>query len=172
MCRVLLPFAAILAALTLAAPATGQYESEKLAPVASVFAMGPVSVMCSTPAEGASLYFAWGYVYLFSTEINMTAYLCAAAERVADPFVGMSVRALAVMVLVHEAFHLRKSWSARGDEAKVQCKAIRHFRYAAMMLGASPELATQLRAYALVHHWRIAALIPEYHLEKCRVPRP
>lgn len=149
-----------------------QYESEKLAPVASVFAQQPVTVLCSTPKEDPSFYFSWGYVYLFSNVVNMVEYLCEAAERVTDPLVGMSRRALAVMVLTHEAYHLRKTWSARGDEAKTQCKAIRHFRYAAMMLGASPELATQLRAFALAHHWRLAARIPQYHLQNCVVPRP
>ena len=140
--------------------------------VASVFAQQPVTVACSNSADDPILLEAWGYVYLYDPVVHTSEYLCNAAANVTDPSYGMAVRAIAVLVLTHEAYHLRKSWSDRGNEARVECKAIRHFRYAAMMLGASPELATQLRAYALAFHWHLAARIPEYDQLGCKVPKP
>lgn len=169
--RRVIALAALILACVYASPALAEYESPKLAAVASVFAMQPVTVTCSTPAEDWLLEGAWGYVFLFDPVVHTSPYLCEAAEHVTDPVYGLSVRALAVMVVTHEAYHLRKQWSDRGDEGKVQCRAIRHFRYAAQMLGASPELATELRAYALYHHWKLAARFPEYHFADCVVPK-
>jgi hypothetical protein len=159
--------------LLCAPPALAQYESPKLAAVASVFAMEPVKVTCSEHGEDSILDFeAWGYVYLAVPEVHMSTYLCHAAENVTSDAYGLSLRAIAVLVLTHESYHLRTVWGGRGDEALVECKAIRHFRYSAQMLGASPELATQLRVYALAFHWRLAARHPAYNLAGCTVPRP
>ncbi len=163
----------LLAVLAYAPAANAAYESPKLARTASVFAMEPVTVTCSEKGEDWILDTqAWGYVYLAVPEVHMSRYLCEAAENVTSDAYGLSLRAIAVLVLTHESYHLRKQWSARADEAKVECAAVRHFRVAAQMLGASPELATQLRAYALAFHWRLAARHPEYNLKNCVVPRP
>lgn len=141
----------------------------ELARVASIFAQQPVTVTCQTPAEDPELYTAWGYVFLAIPEIHLSPYLCDAAV---DKTASAGVRSLAILVLVHESYHLRKQWADRGDEAKVECKAIRHFRVGAMLLGETPEQATVLRAFAIAFHWRLAAKIPEYNLEHCKVPRP
>lgn len=139
--------------------------------VASTFAMHPVTVLC--PADDPAWEFAWGYVWLVEhDEIYITPYLCDALADVNDDGFGLSRRALAILVLTHESYHQRLSWGSRGDEARTECKAIRHFRVAAMLLGASPELATRLRVYALQWHWRLAARIPEYNLAGCKVPKP
>ena len=174
--------AALCAALILAVPAaaladdgvlTQAPEYAPLAAVASVFSMQPVIVTCSQHGDDHILdYDAWGYVYLVIPEVHMGVYLCDAALHVTDDTYGLSRRAIAVLVLTHEAYHLRTVWGSRGDEARTECKAIRHFRYAAQMLGASPELATQLRVYALSFHWRLAAKYPEYNLQNCKVPKP
>jgi hypothetical protein len=148
------------------------YNDDKLAQTASVFAMQPVKVQCDTIQEDPELWIAWGYVYLFEPVIHTSQYLCEAAANVTDPSYGLSRRALGVLTVTHESYHLRKQWSNRGDEARVECKAIRHFRVAAQLLGASPELATELRAYALAWHWKTAARFPKYNLEDCKVPRP
>lgn len=173
--RAKLALTALVALLT-CAPAPAQvaaYESTKLADTASIFAMEPVKVTCAEHGEDSILdYEAWGYVYLGIPEIHMGVYLCHAAENVTSNRYGLSRRAFAVMVLVHESYHTRSVWDHRGDEGRVQCKAIRHFRVGAQMLGASPELATTLRAYALAWHWRLAARHPEYAYKGCKVPKP
>jgi len=139
--------------------------------VASTFAQHEVKVVCDPQDE--MFKSAWGYVYLTDPlTLNEAPYLCAALENVNDGLYGLSRRALAILVLIHESYHQRLPWGDRGDEAKVECKAIRHFRYGAQFLGASPEFATALRAYALVWHWRLAAKYPEYNLEGCKVPNP
>jgi hypothetical protein len=160
----------VLAGLVCAQAQASEPKYAELERVASIFAMQPVTLECSTPAEDYNLYDAWGYVYLIFPVIHMGDYLCDAAAEIGQH--GAGVTALAILVLTHEALHLRKQWSARGDEAKVECKAIRHFRVAAQMLGYTAEQATNLRAYALAFHWKLAARIPEYHLSGCQVPRP
>ena len=57
-------------------------------------------------------------------------------------------RAAGVLVLVHEAYHVRR-WAGRWNEAKVECRAIREFKKAAVLLGASRELANELLPSAL-----------------------
>lgn len=161
----------ILGASLFFATTGGVASTDSLSLTASVFAQQAVVVECNIPTEDPILLEAWGYVYLWEPVIHMPVYLCGAAANINSPEYGMSRKALAVLVLIHESYHLRKSWSARGNEAKVECKAIRHFRVGAIMLGATPEYATQLRVYALQHHWRLAAKVPAYYRPDCRVPR-
>lgn len=154
-------------------PLTQAAEYAPLAAVASVFSMQPVVVTCPPRGDDWILdYEAWGYVYLVVPEIHIGKYLCDAALHITDPSYGLARRAIAALVLVHEAFHLRKQWGSRGDEALTECKAIRHFRVGAQLLGASPELATQLRSYALAFHWRLAARHQDYYVPGCVVPKP
>lgn len=144
-----------------------------LAETASVFSMQPVIVTCSVRGVNPILdYQAWGYVYLNIPEIHMGVYLCDAAAHITDSTYGLSRRAIAALVLIHESYHLRRQWSDRRSEAKVECKAIRHFRVGAQLLGASPTLATQLRSYALAFHWKLASDYPDYNFGACKVPRP
>ena len=154
-------------------PATASaYEDPRLGEVASVFAMQPVTVVCSTAAEDPYMNFAWGYVLLHVPVVNLDAYLCAALRDVRAGVYSLKRRALAVLVLTHEAFHLRKVWSGRSSEAQTECKAIRHVTYAAQFLGAPHWLAVKLRDHAVVFHDRLVTEHPEYHLQNCVVPRP
>lgn len=158
--------------LDLSTPIGKDYKPTPLEKVANVFAQQKVRIECSTPQQDSTLKWAWGYVYLFDPTIHISTYLCKAAKNINNPRYGLSVRALAILTFIHESYHLRKSWSARGDEAKVECNAIRHFKVGAQLFGASPQLADELKVYALAHHWRLVAKVWEYYLPSCKVPRP
>jgi hypothetical protein len=104
--------------------------------------------------------------------VHLDSYLCDAIVDVNSKRFGAKRKALAVMVLVHESYHLRESWAGRGSEAKTQCAAIRHVRYAAQFLGASYEYALRLRDLAVGWHDKLSGDFPEYSLSGCAVPRP
>jgi hypothetical protein len=95
--------------------------------------------------------------------------LCAGVLGVSDVLLPLWQRATGVLVLVHEAYHLRR-WRWRRNEAKVECQAIRHFRVGAQLLGASPGLANELLPYALAAHGRMVSLFPEYRDPGCKLP--
>lgn len=167
--------AAALAALSLSASASGYEKPGELARVASVFAMGEAEVRCPSNAEweadpiwggGAR---AWGYTNMLRDYIALHPALCVGALGVADETLPAWQRAVGVLVLVHEAYHLRR-WRWRFDEAKVECQAIRHFRVGAQLLGATRELANDLLPYALSAHARMSRLFPEYRDPSCRLP--
>ena len=94
--------------------------------------------------------------------------LCAGALAVSDPGVPLWQRALGTLVLVHEAYHLRR-WRSRRSEAKVECAAIRHFTVGAELLGASHELANELLPFALAGHQRVITLFREYRDPGCKL---
>jgi hypothetical protein len=146
--------------------------------VASVFARRPAEVRCpSTPewiadpiwGTGANPQRAWGYTDMVNEHIVLHPALCAGALAVTDATVPAWQRATGVLVLVHEAYHLRR-WKLRFNEAKVECQAIEHFRTGAELLAASPELANDLLPYALAAHDRMVRLFPEYRDPRCRLP--
>jgi hypothetical protein len=95
--------------------------------------------------------------------------LCAGAMAVSDSTLPLWQRATGTLVLVHEAYHLRR-WKWRRNEAKVECQAIRHFIVGAQLLGASPELANELLPFALAAHARMVTLFPEYRDRRCPLP--
>jgi hypothetical protein len=101
--------------------------------------------------------------------IVMHPALCAGAAAVNDPTLPLWQRATGALVLVHEAYHLRR-WGGRWDEARVECRAIRHFRVGAELLGASPDVANELLPYALAAHQRMVTLFPNYRAPNCRLP--
>jgi hypothetical protein len=72
-------------------------------------------------------------------------------------------------VLVHEAYHVRR-WAGRWNEAKVECRAIRDFTKAVVLLGGSRELANELLPSALAAHLRMGAVFPEYRARECKLP--
>jgi hypothetical protein len=160
----------VAAACLLPAAASAQYEDAKLGEVASVFAMTPVSVVCATAAEDPWHGFAWGYVQLGVPVVHVDAYLCDAIVDVNSRRFGVRRKALAVMVLVHEAYHLR-AWGGAGSEAETQCAAIRHVRYAAQFLGAPYMFAMRLRDLAVDWHDQLTGQHGEYHMPDCKVPR-
>jgi hypothetical protein len=93
------------------------YDDPVLGEVASVFAMEPVTVTCATAAVDPFHVFAWGYVDLAFPVVHVDAWLCDSIHDVTDSRFPLSRRALAVMVLTHEAYHARSVWDGRTSEA-------------------------------------------------------
>jgi hypothetical protein len=162
----------------LAAPRAAAYErSNELERVASVFALRNAEVRCPSRAEwvadpiwgGPKEARAWAYTDMIHEHIVLHPDLCAGAAAVNDASLPLWQRATGALVLVHEAYHLRR-WGGRRDEARVECRAIRHFRVGAELLGASAELANELLPYALAAHQRMVTLFPNYRAPHCRLP--
>ena len=171
---------AIALALVLGLPApAGAYERPALLEtVAAHFAMRPAEVRCPSTAEwiadpmwgtGQNPQRAWGYTDMVAEHIVLHPALCAGALAVSEPAIPMWERATGILVLVHEAYHLRL-WKWRRNEGKVECQAIRHFTDAALLLGASPELANDLLPFGLAAHARMGRLFPEYQDRRCKLP--
>jgi hypothetical protein len=169
---------ALLVVLVVVPPASAYDRPALLEQVASVFAQRSAEVRCPSPEEWTSDPIwgtapnpqrAWGYTDMVDEYVVMHPSLCAGAEAVADPSLPPWERATGVLVLVHEAYHLRR-WAFRRNEAKVECRAIRHFTAGARLLGASAELANDLLPYALAAHDRMVRLYPEYRDPTCRLP--
>jgi hypothetical protein len=171
--------AGVVAAVLLLAPVASAYDGPpELVRAASIFAMRDADVRCPSGDEwirdpiwgtGPNPSRAWGYTDMIDAYIVLHPALCVGALAVADSTVPAWQRATGVLVLVHEAYHLRR-WAGRWDEAKVECQAIRHFRAGAAVLGASPELATMLLPYALAAHARMVRLFPVYADPGCKLP--
>jgi hypothetical protein len=171
--------ALVVGAVLLAAPPASAYDRPPLLErVASYFAMRPAEVRCPSTEEWASDPIwgtapnpqrAWGYTDMLNDDIVLQPTLCAGALTVSDPTLPAWQRATGVLVLVHEAYHLRR-WAWRRSEAKVECQAIRHFTTGAQLLGASPSLANDLLPYALAAHARMVRLFPEYRDRTCKLP--
>lgn len=141
----------------LASQAVAATTPESLSKVASTFAMRPVQTSCEEQGEKGSPYSlgAWGYVKIPTakqTVEHIDADLCRAALAVNDSSLDPYVRAMGVLVIVHESYHLRR-WGAAGSEAQVECQAIRHWRIGAMFLGATPETIAALWPWALAAHY-------------------
>lgn len=167
----------IVVALLAAPPAAAYERSTELEQVASVFALRDAEVRCPSTVEwvadpiwgGPSEARAWAYTDMIHEHIVIHPALCAGAAAVNDPTLPLWQRATGALVLVHEAYHLRR-WGGRWDEAQVECRAIRHFRVAAELLGASAEVANELLPYALAAHQRMVTLFPNYRAPTCRLP--
>jgi len=145
-------------ALSAAYPVGAAVQRPKLAAVASVFAERPVRVKCYQPEEldAPEGIGAWGYVNIPLAKaryMHVSDVMCNAARDVNGDAPRWQ-RALGVLVIVHEAYHLRR-WGAAGDEAKVECRAIRHWRVGARLLGATEETVTELWPYAIAYHYRL-----------------
>lgn len=171
---------ALVASLTLPVTATGASTDTHLNAVVSVFAMRSVSAICYEEGEKGhpDEYGAYGYVLkpvAKAKAMHVAGDLCAAAAHVNDTAISQRDRALGVLVLVHEAYHLRR-WSAAANEAKVECKAIRHWKVGARMLGATPETVAGLWAEALVLHYEVTQIVDwrsgerPYYDQGCVVP--
>lgn len=169
----------ILGAVVVAAtPASADDRPAELNRVASIFAQRDAEVRCPSieewvadPIWGTSpnAKRAWGYTAMLRDYIVLHPALCAGSNAVTDPTVPLWQRATGVLILVHEAYHVRR-WPGRWSEAKVECQAIRHFTAGARLLGASPELANELLPIALAAHWRMVTLYPVYRPRICRLP--
>lgn len=125
--------------------------------VASAIAGRPVNVRCygdepQSPAE----YGAWGYVEVPTGKQQWEALderLCAGASAPNSDLPDWQ-RALGVLVLTHESYHLRR-WGGAGDEGKVECKAIRHWKTSMRLLGATEATVNDLWPWTLAVHYRL-----------------
>ncbi|HET9674847.1 MAG TPA: hypothetical protein VFP31_08535 [Gaiellaceae bacterium] len=168
----------VIGLLLVEAPSASAYERPgELERVAAVFALRDAEVRCPSTDEwigdpvwgGPTQPRAWGYTNMIREHIVMHPTLCAGATAVDDTTLPGWQRATGVLVLVHEAYHLRR-WGGRWDEARVECRAIRHFRVGAELLGASTEVANDLLPYALAAHQRMVTLFPNYRDPSCKLP--
>jgi len=143
-----------------AAAAPSTWTSPVLADVSSWLAQRDVGVKCYAFAEPDSPWGhdAWGYVRKPLGKSRLTHLderLCLGALDVNGELPAWQ-RALGVIVLTHEAYHLRR-WGAAGDEAKVECRAIRHWKVVARRLGATEETVAELWPAALASHYELAS---------------
>jgi len=163
---------AILAVLVCAPPAAAYETPAKLNQVARVYSLGVGEVRCASEEEwnadfGASFGSAYTNMRDEIAVLGPTA--CEGALGVAAAGVAAWQQALGVLVLTHEAFHLRR-WRFRRDEGKVECQAMVHFKEAAQRLGASRAHAEDLYAYALALHGRQVRIFPRYRDPQCVLP--
>lgn len=177
--RLLLVVAVLLAAIALpAAAAPTWYTSPALVAASSWLAQRDVGVRCYASEEPDSPWGhdAWGYVRkpLGKARLaHLDGRLCAGALEVNGALPDWQ-RALGVLVLTHESYHLRR-WGAAGDEAKVECRAIRHWRVVARRLGATEPTIAELWPSALAAHYELAGYVDwfgdkPYEDPTCDVP--
>jgi hypothetical protein len=175
--RLSLTLILIATVLTAAPRAVAHQRSSDLERVASVFAQRDAEVRCPSMDEwivdpiwgGPTQARAWGYTNMIDEHIVLHPALCAGAMAIDDPALPLWQRATGALVLVHEAYHLRR-WGGRRNEARVECRAIRHFRVGAELLGASPDVANALLPFALAAHQRMITLFPTYRAQHCGLP--
>ena len=155
------------------APNAIAYETPRtLAEVAHVYSLGVGEVRCASRAEWdadfASLV-GWAYTNIRDEYAFLGPGVCEGALNVGTANVPLWQQALGVLVLTHEAFHLRR-WRFRRNEGKVECQAIVYFNDAAQRLGATAAQAEDLTPYALALHAHQVRLFPAYRDPKCVIP--
>jgi hypothetical protein len=139
--------------------------------VAAVYSLGVGEVRCPSKAEwdaDFASWFAYAYTNTRDDYAVLSPLVCAGANGVGSEHVPRWQQALGALVLVHEAFHLRR-WRWRKNEGKVECQAMVYFREAAMRLGATEAQAHDLYAYAIALHFNKIRLFPQYRDPKCRI---
>jgi hypothetical protein len=143
----------------------------RLTDVARIYSGGFGRVRCpGLAAWGAGpASFGRAYANLRSDEIVLAPVTCEGARNVGTTDVPAWQQALGALVLVHEAFHVRR-WRFRRDEGKVECQAIVYFKDAAERLGATTAEAEGLYAYALALHANEGRLFSSYRDPTCLVP--
>jgi hypothetical protein len=161
-----------LAALALAGGAAAYDRPAKLNEVAHIYSLGVGEVRCPSEDEwNADFASSFGYAYtnVRADYAVLSPLVCAGALGVGSDAIADWQEALGVLVLVHEAFHLRH-WRWRRNEGKVECQAMFHFHEAAERLGTSPTHAHSLYAYAVALHGYKTSLFPQYRNPGCRPP--
>ena len=144
----------------------------KLNEVAAVYSLGTGEVRCPSDNEWNADFassFSYAYTNMRDDYAVLSPLACAGALALGSGVVPDWQQALGVLVLVHEAFHLRH-WRWRRNEGKVECQAMVYFREAAEKLGASPAHAHNLYAYAVALHAYKAGVFPQYRDTSCRLP--
>jgi hypothetical protein len=168
----------IVGALCLAPSGQSYATDPHIAAFVQVFANGtPAQVRCpdsfeewsfdlGDPVDAQDVY---GRTFTRTAVVEFRSDLCPILDDLVSSTADDSTKALAVLSLVHESYHVRR-WSWRLDEARVECEAIRHFRVGVRVLGGSQQLADQLFPFALSWHEKITR-IPLYYLASCEVPQ-
>jgi hypothetical protein len=148
-----------------------------IAAFVEVFSSGtPAEVRCPESAEewshdlGSPLNAEeiYGTTFVRTEVVEFRADLCAILDDLAGSTADDATKALAVLVLIHESYHVRH-WAWRHNEARVECQAIRHFRVGVRVLGGSQQLANRLFPLGLAWHDQIARN-PSYYLATCALP--
>jgi hypothetical protein len=169
---------AVAAALSLAPSARAYTTDPHIAAFVQVFASGtPAQVRCPDSLEEWSLDLGgplaaeeiYGRTFTRTSVVEFRFDLCPILADLVGSSADDSTKALAVLTLLHESYHVRH-WAWRLDEARVECQAIRHFRVGVRVLGGSQQLADELFPLALSWHTSITRT-PAYYLPSCRVPR-
>lgn len=171
--RRMLPSVAFAAVVALSiATAAGAFEKpQSLNDVARVYSLGVGEARCPSDEEWRADWassFGYAYTNVRDEYAVLSPQVCEGALSVGTEAVPDWQQALGVLVLVHESFHLRR-WRWRRNEGKVECQALVYFREAAARLGASPEHAESLYAYATALHAYKVRLFPQYRDPSCRV---
>jgi hypothetical protein len=163
---------ALLAALALAPAALTYQQPPKLRDVAHVYSLGVGDVRCATATEWREDFassFSWAYTNLRDDYVVLGPTVCEGALAVGSATVPAWQQALGILVLTHEAFHLRH-WRHRRNEGKVECQAMVYFRDAAQRLGSTAAQADDLYPYALALHDYKVRLFPQYGDRNCIYP--
>jgi hypothetical protein len=163
---------ALVVALVLVPGAAAYEVSSKLNDVAHVYSLGVGEVRCPSRAEWDADWassFGWAYTNVRADFTVLGPVVCAGALGVGSADVPAWQQAVGVLVLTHEAFHLRH-WRFRRNEGKVECQALANFRDAAQRLGATAAQAEDLYPYALALHAYKVRLFPQYSDPKCVIP--
>ena len=142
--------------------------------LASYWAQRPIQVNC--PEDWATDPWAsgsWGYTFLGSSEAYVDPQLCDAAMSLVSGTEDEDWRtALSVLVITHEAFHLR-DWKWNANEGRVECKAIQKWPESVIFLQGwetwDTALFRRMMPYALTEHYELAAMVPEYNFEGCKI---
>jgi hypothetical protein len=147
-------------------------DQQILDQAASWIANHPVTVRCMGHDEPNSPYSAgaWAYVNDYDTQtIYADVQVCEGALAIAhhDSSVPAWQRALGVLVITHESYHLRLNVDDRFNEGHTECRAIRHVAYMIRRLGGSPD---ELMPYALALHYHLIVDAPRYNDSGCKVP--
>jgi hypothetical protein len=165
-------------ALFIASPARALSTNPHIAAFVQVFANGtPAVVRCPESAEEWSFDLGgpadaedvYGRTFNQTAVVEFRWDLCPILDNLASSTAEDSTKALAVLTLIHESYHVRR-WSWRLDEARVECQAIRHFRVGVLILGGTQQLADQLFPFALTWH-NLITRNPAYYLASCAVPQ-
>lgn len=154
-------------------PSAAAYQvASTLNEAARVYSMGAGEVRCPSREEWDQDWassFGWAYTDVRKGYTQLGPVVCAGALGVGRADVPAWQQALGVLVLTHEAFHLRH-WRFRKNEGKVECQALANFRDAARRLGATAAQAEDLYPYALALHDYKVELFPQYRDSKCVIP--
>jgi hypothetical protein len=159
----------LLVAVILVRDATAYEVPARLNDIARVYSLGTGDVRCPSRPEWEADWassFGWAYTDIRRDFTMLGPVVCAGALGVGSADVPLWQQALGVLVLTHEAFHLRH-WRFRRNEGKVECQALANFRDAARRLGATAAQAEDLYPYALALHGYKVRLFPQYKDPTC-----